>query len=352
MGLAFLFNCNPSLETIMKYSKRFILVSLLLFGLVSFFGLPIPIAQAIEYGGLGIYPNESEVNEKNPLTKDWFIYTLEPGEVKKGKVDIINTSDEPQEIKVYPVDAVPTKDGAFAPEPEGREKVGVGTWVTLAESEVSLKPQETKTIDFTVKVPEDTEVGDHMGAIIVQSKEPPEAVEGSGLRITTRVGARMYITIPGDMVRELEFREFTREMIDGKFTFYLTFINKGNVRIGPKGEIEITDIFGNAVDSIKIPEREVFPGKTITIPIEWDKVPLLGKFTAQASVVYDADQTLTKELTFWILPSQKVLLALGAGILIIILLILVVIRKIRGRRKKKMMKEYIVKKDEEREKAH
>ena len=314
----------------MKKVRKPIFVSILLLAFTILFSFPV--VQAIEYEGLGILPNESEVDEKNPLSKAWFIYNLEPGEVKRGKVDIANLSDTSLKAKVYPVDAVTTKDGAFAPEPEDREKVGVGTWIILAESEVSLKPKETKTIDFTLKVPQNAEVGDHMGAIIVQSKEPPKAAEGTGLRIATRVGARLYITVPGDIVKKLEFEKFTREVKDGKTTFSLTFVNKGNVRIGPKGEIKITDIFGKETDSIKITEREVFPEKTITIPIEWDKNLFWGKFTVRAKAVYNEDQTLTKELTFWILPSQKTLLALGAGIIIIILLTPVIIRKIRAKR--------------------
>jgi len=182
-----------------------IFVLLTLFCLVSLFNPSV--LYAIEYGGLGIYPNATEVNATNDFTKAWFIYTLEPGEIKKGKVDVINTSVERVVAKIYPVDAVTTTDGAFAPEPEDKEKTGVGSWVTLAESEVFLKPRETKTIDFTVAVPMHAEVGDHMGAIIIQSKGPPKAVEGSGLSITTRVGARMYITVPGEIVRRLAFNK-------------------------------------------------------------------------------------------------------------------------------------------------
>lgn len=330
----------------MKYSKKSILVSILLFGFVSLFGLPY--AQAIEYGGLGIYPNESEVDEKNFLTKSWFIYILELGELKEAKVDVVNTSDSPVEVKVYPVDAVTTKDGAFAPEPESREKVDVGTWITLSESEFSLGPQETKTIDFTIQVPENAEVGDHAGTIIIQSNEPKEKVEGSGLQISTRVGARIYITIPGDIVRELKFTEFVLKRGDEKTILFLTLVNNGNVRIRLKGNIEIKDIFGKVTDILNIPEREVFPRKTIIIPVEWDKISRFGKFTAFASVIYAGDQTLTQELTFWGLPSQKVLLGSGlvAGIVIIFLLVFVVMRKIHLRKERKKMKKYIVKKDD------
>lgn len=306
----------------MKYLQKFIFVGALLFGLVSLFGLPQ--AHAIEYGGLGIHPNESEVDEKNSLTQSWFIYTLELGELKEAKVDVVNTSDNPQEVKVYPVDAVTTKDGAFAPEPESREKVDVGTWVTLSESELSLEPGETKTIDFTIQVPDNAEVGDHAGAIIIQSRESQNAVAGSGLQITTRVGARMYITIPGDIVRELAFTEFIWESGNDKTIFYLTLVNNGNVRILPRGEIEITNIFGKLVAIIKIPGREVFPGDTITIPVVWEPTSLLGRFTAKTYVTYDQGQTPTREVTFWIislqnlLASQHSLSSFGLGVVIFI----------------------------------
>ncbi len=315
----------------MKYSKKFILIISLF--LVLAISLSSNLAQAISYGGLGIQPHEWDL--KNPLTKSWFIYTLESGETKKGKVDVINSSNEPQDIKIYPVDAVTTQDGAFAPEPEDKEKIDVGAWITLSESEVSLRPKETKTIKFTIKVPENVEVGDHMGAIIAQDKEIPEAEEGTGMRIVTRVGARIYLTVPGELIKKLEFEKFTWKLEDRQVTFYLDLANKGNVRLSPKGEIEIKNIFGKVIDKIEITEREVFPRSTIIVPIKWEKRPFFGKFTAMATVTYDVDKTLTQKVTFWIFPPKKTLLLFGllvfAGI-IIILISFFVIRKILKKR--------------------
>ena len=293
----------------MKYSKKSIIFSFLVFGLFGLYG-PHSVG-AIEYGGLGVYPNISEFDEKNPLTRSWFIYELGQGE----KIDIANISNKPVEIEVYPVDAVTTKDGAFAPEPEDKEKVGVGAWITLAESEFSLDPGQVRTIDFTVKVPEYAEVGDHIGAIIVQAKKPSEQVEGTGLRIATRVGARMYITIPGEIVKELEFKEFNHKIEEGTVTFYSVLANKGNARIRTKGEIEIINILGKVVTNLSIPEREVFPQKTITIPIEWNEASLLGKFTARASVIYGGNQVLSRELTFLVSPWGRVSLGMILGLL-------------------------------------
>ncbi|MCP6718941.1 MAG: hypothetical protein KJI71_01735, partial [Patescibacteria group bacterium] len=64
----------------MKYSKKSIIFSFLVFGLFGLYG-PHSVG-AIEYGGLGVYPNISEFDEKNPLTRSWFIYELGQGEIK------------------------------------------------------------------------------------------------------------------------------------------------------------------------------------------------------------------------------------------------------------------------------
>lgn len=302
----------------------------MLVGLLGFFALA-SFCYAISYGGLGIYPNESEWDENNSLTKAWFIYTLKPGEVKEAKVDIINQSDQSVEVKIYPVDAVTTKDGAFAPQSEDREKIDVGAWITMSASELSLKPNKTKAVDFTIKVPENAEVGDHMGAIIVQGKEIPEAEKGTAMQVVTRVGARIYLTVPGEMIKELELGDFSYKIEEGQVVFYLTLTNKGNVRISPKGEIEIKDKSGNVVDKIKITEREVFPKDTIVLPTKWEKT-MVGKFTALATVSYGTEKNLTKELSFAVEGAQgskKILLIIGSiiGGIIILLIIFFVIRR-------------------------
>ncbi len=276
----------------MKYIKIFIFT--LFF--VGAFG-----AHAINYGGIGIYPNKSEVDSKNSLSKAWFIYTLDPGEIKYGKVDIVNNSDESVEIEIYPVDAVTTSDGAFAPEPKDRKKIDVGSWVVLNETELFLDPREKRVVDFVMNVPENVEVGDHMGAIIAQRKKISKSSIGSGMNISTRVGARMYITIPGKMVKKLGFDDFSVETHEKErlITSVSSFSNKGNVRIRLKGKIEVVDSFGKVVNALDIPEREVFPGKSISIPVEWKPSNATGgEFTMRASVFYDSGKSLSREASF------------------------------------------------------
>jgi hypothetical protein len=252
------------------------------------------ISYAISSSGLGIYPNQSEWDPKNDATKSWFIYNLNSGEIKKSKVNIRNESDKPISLEIYPVDAVTTKDGSFAPNSQDSIRKDLGAWINMSTSELSLGPNETKTVDFAINVPQNANIGDHMAAIIIQNKNISESQIKTSMHVVNRLGARIYVTVIGEKIEKLEIQKFNNTNENSQFVFLLTLANLGNTRIVPKGTIEIKDESGIVVDEINLTQREIFPKDTIVLPTKWNK-PLSGKFTALATVEYN-NQKLTKEL--------------------------------------------------------
>lgn len=331
----------------MIYSKKIILISFVFLGLFALFSLNS--VQAISAGTLGIRPTNPDPTQ--PFGKSWFIYTAETGKEIKDQVDVINLADVPVRVKIWAADAATTEDGAYTIKEESKD---IGTWITFfkksdkepeeivelgSEVTVDLKANETKIIDFVLKVSENAEVGDHMGAIMVQAIgtlaefEKGEAEIGAGVKIVTRVGARVYLTVPGEIVRKMEFTDFSWEMNNDKFYFLLTLENKGNVRIEPKGEIIIKNILGRK-EEIKIPTRVVFPKDKIVLPVEWER-PSVGRFIVLATAIYSSE-ILTREITFWILHSQGILLGIGLsiGIILILLVRFLIIRKNKKKNEK------------------
>ena len=340
-----------------NFKKIFFTIFLLFLGFFFCFNL----VSALTVGGIGIRPNECEWDSKNPLTQSSFIYSLKPGAEKEGKTDIINSTDRIQKVKVYAVDATTTKEGAFAPLPADREKIEVGAWIKFKSTENKLvetlgfilEPKETKTIDFLLTVPENVWVGDHIGAIILQGtkaeklkkelKKEEEEIE-IGTAIVTRVGIRVYVNVPGKVIKELEFKEFSQKTVNKKTTFYLTLANKGNVIISLKGTIKIKNVFGKSIDKIEVPQREVFPKNTITIPVELKQKLALGRYKSSAEIIYDTEKTLSRQITFWILPPQKILIIIGLiiGGIILLLIIFLLVRRIKKKRKGKNLEKYTV----------
>ena len=319
----------------MEHLKKATLISFVLLGLSALLGLN-PI-RAVTSGALGIQPADPDPTQL--FSASWFIYTSGLGQKIKDRVDVINLADEPMRVRVWAADGTTTPDGAYTIK-EGN--TDIGTWVTFSGEEeriLNLKARETRTIDFILKVPVNAEVGDHLGAIMVQAIEMEEGL-GKGeaeveseLKVVTRIGARVYLTVSGKIVRALEFLDFSSERRSPIHHFVLTLKNPGNVRIEPEGEIAIKNILGAMIDEIKIPNRVIFPKDEIVLPVKWEKTSIFGKFTAKASVNSEAGEVLTKELTFWIFPPLNVLLRIGFGIIILALLVKFLVGEKRKRRR-------------------
>jgi len=329
-----------------KKSKILLVILILFLGLIS-----VNI-QALETGGLGIRPTNPDPNQ--PFGKSWFIYTAEAGKEIKDQVDIINLVNVPVKARVWAADAVTTADGAYTIKEESTD---IGTWITFFErviknkteetidlgSEiiVDLRANETKILNFKIVVPENAEVGDHMGAIMVQATDEESELgeKGeitSGIKVVTRVGTRVFLTVPGEVITLLEFPEFSWEVKDNKFYFFLTLENKGNVRIEPKGEIIIKNILGTKIKELEIPTRIVFPKGKIVLPIEWGNWRRsfwlkYGGFIAEAKVIYGPGLELTQKLRIFALSSY--LLIISAGIILMIILFLITKRFLKLREK-------------------
>jgi flagellar basal body-associated protein FliL len=290
-------------------------------------------------GGIGILPSTQDPND--PRTKSWFIYTMNSGETKEDSVVIINNSEDEVVVKVYPVDAITTTDGNFALVDEYAEQTGIGDWVELFAYEVGLKPNEVKKIPFTITLPENVEVGDHMGGIIIQeiSRGPAGiAKEGMTMSIITRVGVRIYLTVPGERIDKLNIENFEYFFVSQPAGFIKTFLklnyltqfildlkNEGNTRIEPDVKIKIKNIFGKTIEEIGGELGMVFPKKSTNIFLKWEKPLFFGRYTAEATVTYsDTQEPAVEKIVFWAIP-YKVLIVLGSLIILGVLLRLILL---------------------------
>lgn len=159
------------------------------FAILSFF---VFLAPALAQFGIG--PGESDGQ------RGWFIYSLKPGASVTDRVVVLNPQDVDSSVAVYPVDAnIDPRTQGFAPESQYYENIGVGKWIELSEKVDFLKSGETKVILFTLKVPENAVPGQYAGAFIIQGEVSEEEVmNGSGIRIKTRTGLRVYVTVEGE----------------------------------------------------------------------------------------------------------------------------------------------------------
>lgn len=302
-----------------RISGRIVLISILLSTVFSYGAV---------FAAVGGRPAEPDPD--NPRSQSIFIYTLKAGETKKDKLFLSNSGDSEETVDLYPVDGVVTNTGSYTCEQKVEDRSGVGSWIKLAQDQVTVPAKGSLVVDFTVLIPSKVDVGEHNGCIAIERVGQEEQGTGS-IHVRTRQAVRMAVIIPGDIYRVVTIDSF--KAVDGKNNRQYDIIlkNTGNVSADTDIKITLKDIFGN----------EVYKNGGQYVTIANEKLELLfddttkpffgGWFTAKASIAYDkragtfgtADKTqlITSEsapVTVFIWPSVWAFILLGFLVLFVV----------------------------------
>ncbi len=270
---------------------------------------------AAEMKGLSIFPKNFD--PESPYSSSWFIYNLLPGEVKKDSLVIQNNTEAAVTIKVYPVDATTTSDGAFALKNEDEQLSDIGGWIKLDKDKIDLPPGNSVELPFTLSIPHTASVGDHLGGIIIENVKLDKF---QGINLKTRVGVRMYETVPGKLIRKLDLTQLTFRKDKNDHLFVDYFLkNSGNVRVEPKAKISISYIPYGTTQEDDIDLRTVLPNNPIILPYPLKSLPPLAIVRVKTKIDY-ADNPQAKIMyeasyTYW---NKKFLTAVIVGIIVLL----------------------------------
>ena len=349
----------------MKKIKTYFLLIVIAFILLTPRGL-----YALSSGGVGGYP--AHPNPAIKYSESWFIYNLDLGESKEDAMLLVNSSSVTQNIKLYPVDSVASNQGNFALEDELDSRDGIGAWIKLSQSLITLAPGETKEIPFTISIPDNVDVGEHSGGIIIKKAQAGEISSDSGTAsIVTRVGIRVYETVPGEIVTNIELVDFfVLEDRTSKTPFYnisLVAKNTSNISLKPQVDVRISGWgkieyfkYSKFTDGLVVDFRDLtdfFKGETlkrdwqllrgqkVSTRWEWPR-PRFGRFVFQAELTYNNNgiqkSLKTKEVVITIIPWVELIVLFG--VILLLALSIILRRKIFGVKK---WKKYTVKKGDQ-----
>ena len=306
---------------------RTLLAPLFFFVCIVIFAFPSSFVEAQSRAGIGIRPAVIENG-------------AEPGEVQEHVVGITNLSESVQTYYLYKRDIV-SVDGGGAPifADEGAEKTGfeLTEWLTLDREELTLNPGEEQEVKLTLAIPGNATPGSHFGGVFV-SMEPPR-LRSTGAAVGYEVANIISIRVAGDAVESAQIRSFsTDNFFYGKpvVDFRARIENKGTVLVRPVGPLEINNMFGQRVAMLTFNESKagVFPLSEREFVINWEHDgPAFGRYEAVLSLLYGEQgrqSTISSTATFWVLPMNIFLPALGA--LAFLLLVTYIIARMYVRR--------------------
>ncbi len=263
-----------------------------------------------------------------------FVWNLGVGETKTEKVIVKNYSDKEQNVRMDVEDFFVDVDGSspklYVPDADHPLKAyDVISWVTPPEDFV-LAPGGAKTVEFTVRVPDDQPTNGYYGTLLFRTGGGSNE-EGSQIGLNYRVGALIIMAVQGDepMVFKGDLLDFFPEkkiFWETPSVMFAKVDNTGNIHYPMFGKIEVKR-FGKKFHEIEMKPRLLYPN---TDPVQWREImPTgiwdFGYYTANLSM-HSEDESiqLAKSTSFFVIPWKGLAIIAGA------LAALVILKKLFG----------------------
>lgn len=252
---------------------------------------------------------------------------VDPGDVYSGTLQVKNETNATQTYYLSTKDVEKrSESGQFTFAPFGEDTgFGLASWVVLPTDPVTVEALQTVEIDFSIQVPDDASPGTHLGGIFVGPKA--EHLNEVGTGIGFQVVSIVSLQIAGDIVDEARIRDFiTDKMIYSKpeVLFTTRVENLGNVSVKPRGPVDITNMWGKKVTLDLVMNDSgslVLPGEIREYELEWKGEEFyFGRYETVMSLSYgyETKNTITRTVSFWILPLNIILPALGIILAVIL----------------------------------
>ena len=141
--------------------------------------------------------------------EDYFVLKMEPGDSRTQAVQISNDSQGPLRVQLAAVDAATAQMGGVDYGAEQLPVAATGSWISLGDRNISLRPGESSQVLFTVEAPVDAAPGVHLGglAVWVAADEQQDAAGApTSMSVQSRRVIAVQVDLPGPAIPALEIR--------------------------------------------------------------------------------------------------------------------------------------------------
>jgi len=245
---------------------------------------------------------------------------VNPGQVLQKTIKIHNGGDSEMALQIKIKDFIVSDDkGTPLPvQAKVARKWAASTWIQASPMKFIIRPGQTKMIDVAIVVPNNANPGGHYAVLFFQpvgsgvEKETASAVMPS-------VGSLFYLTVPGN-IKENAFvvrMNAPRWVEYGPVKITSEIENLSDVHIRPRGTVRIYNWFGKLNSTLKLGEKNIFPGTVRRYDNTWQQHFGFGKYRATLAAGYgQRGQALTATIFFWVIPWHIILAIILAVILV------------------------------------
>ena len=294
-------------------------------------------AFALEYDGVGGQP--AYFRSDVPKSKHIFLHTLSPGQVQEEGIIVHNldSSGSDKVILIHGVDTVHSSGGGVACAQVLDTQDEVGSWIAFETNEVIIPALGKEKVPFTITVPEGVSAGEYNGCVVIQEKKD---VQGSGLSLSTRVGLRVAITVPGVLHREIVAPSVVMHtQDDGDFSFQVSGTNTGNVSVTTEVSLKTRSLATGLLVSEQGGGYPIYRGKTQRWNFVLEKPFWGGPYLVTTQISYGSsddsvyDVVLKASNIFLFVLPAPLAIGIEVGVLFLIIISLILLRRRRRARR-------------------
>lgn len=222
-------------------------------------------------------------------------FTVVPGRIYSGRIEVSNPDDTPQELKAYQTDFTFNAEGSTSYGEPGSVPRSNAPWISLSPRFLTLPARGSASIEFSVKVPADQSMaGTYWSIIMVEpiAAGSAESVLGGGkapsLGITQnlRYGVQIVTTVKDSGKRELKFEKVGVHTEKGKTSLLVDAAATGQIWLRATAWAELYDEKGALVGRFQGGKKRIFPGTSVRFAIDLSGAP---KGPYKALIVADCE---------------------------------------------------------------
>ena len=217
----------------------------------------------------------------------------QPGGTYTGVIQLMNTGEGPQEVKIYQTDYLFHADGSTIYGEPGKDPRSNADWITFSPRRFTIPPKGTAQVNYTLEVPDNkTLAGTYWSMMMIEgiSSSSPDTVKQDKDKITVsikqvmRYGAQIKTQIGDSGTRKLKFVKTKVLKTDDKRILQIDIENIGERLLRPALWAELYDEKGRSVGKFEGGKLGIYPATSIRFRIDLSLVPI---GTYQAMVVAD-----------------------------------------------------------------
>lgn len=221
-------------------------------------------------------------------------------------------SADPVRLMAYLNDWDTAPDGQVMFHKAGSKPRSASQWMIYSPAEAVVQPGGLHTIRVTVSVPKDAAPGDHLAALMIEprSNNIKTASTGPQFRVSFRLGALFYITVPG-ATRKGSLEDLKAQVSREAIQIIPTIKNSGNSALRPAYTLKIVSESNETVFESELTQAQAVLGQSVqsrSIKLESELVP--GNYKVFYKVNFNDGNPVVEGVTsFTVTAKSRVNLA-------------------------------------------